>query len=246
MLISKISKIVGYFDIYRLSFTGNPLWEGDIPMGEISQEMIKKITVEVLKRLTEGNDDESIPIGVSNRHIHLSQDDLEILFGQGYELTKLKDLKQPGQFAAEERVAVIGPKGKFENVRILGPTRAQTQLEISLSDGFKLGIKAPVRESGKIEETPGITIKGPKGSIQKYRGVIAALRHIHMPREYAEKYGFEDNSMVNVLAEGTRKVVFYNVLIRVSEKYALEMHVDTDEANAAGLSNGDKVKIIRD
>ncbi|WP_432666512.1 phosphate propanoyltransferase [Wukongibacter baidiensis] len=215
-------------------------------MGEINQEIIRKITIEVLKRLAEGNDEESIPIGVSNRHIHLSQEDLEILFGQGYKLTKLKDLKQPGQFAAEEKVTVIGPKGKFENVRILGPTRAKTQIEISLTDGFKLGIKPPVRESGKIEDTPGITIKGPKGSIQKYRGVIAALRHIHMPKEYAEKYGLEDNSMVNVVADGVRKVAFYNVLIRISEKYALEMHIDTDEANAAGLSNGDKVKIIRD
>ncbi|WP_432403191.1 phosphate propanoyltransferase [Wukongibacter sp. M2B1] len=215
-------------------------------MGEINQKMIKRITFEVLKRLSEINDNESIPIGVSNRHIHLSQEDLEILFGPDYNLTKLKDLKQPGQFAAEERVTVIGPKGKFEDVRILGPTRAKTQLEISLTDGFKLGIRPPVRESGKIEDTPGITIKGPKGSIQKYKGVIAALRHIHMPRKYAEKYGFEDNSMVDVVAEGIRKVAFYNVLIRVSEKYALEMHIDMDEANAAGLSNGDRVKIIRD
>lgn len=215
-------------------------------MDEINQEMIKRITIEVLNRLAEDNDEESIPIGVSNRHIHLSEEDLEILFGQDYSLTKLKDLKQPGQFAAQERVTIIGPKGKFENVRILGPTRAKTQIEVSLTDGFKLGIKPPIRESGKLEDTPGITIKGPKGSIQKYRGAIAALRHIHMPREYAEKYGFKDNSMVNVVADGIRKVAFYNVLIRISEKYALEMHIDTDEANAAGLSNGDRVKIIGD
>ncbi len=215
-------------------------------MGEINQDMIKKIIIEVLNRLYQGSNDEYIPIGVSNRHIHLSKEDLEILFGKGYELNKLKDLKQPGQYAAKETISVIGPKGQFEKVRILGPVRSQTQLEISLSDGFTLGIKPPVRESGKVDDTPGITLKGPKGIIQKHKGAIAALRHIHMPKDYAEKYGFEDNSLVNVVTNGSRKVVFYNVLVRVSDKYDLEMHVDTDEANAAGLSNNDKVTIMRD
>lgn len=214
-------------------------------MGEINQEMIKRIAVEVLNRMSKETDDESIPIGVSNRHIHLSKEDLGILFDEGYELTKLKDLKQPGQYAAKETITVIGPKGKFDSVRILGPVRNNTQLEVSLSDSFKLGIKTPVRESGKLDDTPGITLKGPKGTIQKNEGVIVALRHIHMPKDYAERYGFEDNSMVNVISNGIRKVAFYNVLVRVSNKYSLEMHVDTDEANAAGLSTGDTVTIVR-
>lgn len=213
-------------------------------MNYINQDMIKKIAMEVLNRLGEIGDDESIPIGVSNRHIHLSKEDLEILFGEGCRLTKLKDLKQPGQFAANETIAVIGPKGNFEKVRILGPVRSKTQLEISLTDGYKLGIKPPVRESGKIDKTPGITLKGPKGTIKKYCGVIAALRHIHMPMEYAKKYGFKDNSRVNVITSGVREVVFHNVLVRVSDKYVLEMHLDMDEANAAGIVNGDRVKII--
>lgn len=212
-------------------------------MIEMDQETMKKIVIEVLNRLRQGNDDKNIPIGISNRHIHLSKGDLEALFGRGYKLTKLKALKQPGQFAAKETVSVMGPKGRLENIRVLGPLRATTQLELSVTDGFKLGIKPPVRESGKINGTPGMILKGPKGHIEKDKGVIAALRHIHMPREYAERYGYKNNSMVDVVTNGIRRVKFYNVLVRVSDNYALEMHIDTDEANAAMLSNGDTVMI---
>lgn len=206
--------------------------------------LVEKIVRKVIEKINDRDD--HIPVGVSNRHIHLSKVDLESLFGPNYKLTKLKDLRQPGQYAAKETVKVIGPKGVFDKVRILGPTRDLTQLEIALSDGYKLGINPPVRESGKIEDTPGIIIEGPRGRVEKGKGTIAALRHIHMPPQYAEKHGLKDREMVNVLIDGIRKALLYNVLVRVSDKYVLEMHVDIDEANACGLKNGDKVKIIKD
>lgn len=214
-------------------------------MEQFSEDLIRKIVIEVVNKLEEYQYDEFIPVGVSNRHIHLSKEDLEILFGKGYKLTKLRDLKQPGQFAAKETVTIIGSKGSIEKVRILGPVRNKTQLELSITDGFTLGIKLPVRESGKIENTPGVIIKGPKGSVKKNEGAIAALRHIHMSEDYANKFGFKDGDWVSVITDGIRKVVFHNVLVRVSDKYVLEMHIDTDEANAAGLKNGDKVKILK-
>ena len=212
-------------------------------MGEINEALIRRIVLEVEKKLEE--EEGLIPVGVSNRHVHLSQEDLYNLFGYGYELTKFKDLSQPGQFASKETVTIKGPKGKFENVRILGPVRNNTQVEISISDSFKLGIKTPVKESGDIENTPGIIIEGPNGSIEKGKGVIVALRHIHMPEDYAKKRGFKNGEMVTVLSEGIRKTAFYNVLVRVSNKYSLEMHIDIDEANSSGLKNGDKVKVVR-
>lgn len=207
--------------------------------------IIKKVVEEVVKRINGNGEEAFVPIGISNRHIHLSQKDLEVLFGQGYKLTKMKDLKQPGQFAAKETVKVIGPKGFFEGVRILGPVRPETQVEISLSDGFKLGLTAPVRESGKTEDTPSFTIEGPKGSVEKKQGVIAALRHIHIPPTFADKFGLKDKELVNVEINGIRKLVYHNVLIRVSDQFELEMHLDMDEANAGGISNGDLAKILK-
>jgi putative phosphotransacetylase len=204
--------------------------------------LIKEITKRVMIALENCN--AMVPIGISNRHVHISRNDLDILYGRGYELTKLKDLKQPGQYAAAETLTIIGPKGKFEKVRILGPVREETQVEISLSDSFKLGVRPPVTESGKLEGTPGIEITGPLGTIKKDQGVIAALRHIHMPVERAAKLGLKDKVMVDVEIDGIRKSILGNVLVRVSDKYELEMHVDTDEANASSLKNGDLVKII--
>lgn len=210
------------------------------------EELIGKIVAEVVKRLQSQGEEPLVPIGISNRHIHLSQEDLDVLFGKGYQLTKLKDLKQPGQYAAKETVTIIGPKGSFDGVRILGPVRAETQLEISLSDGFKLGIKAPVRESGKIASTPGIIIKGPAGTVEKSQGVIAALRHIHMPPDFANRFGLKDKDFVKVEVGGERKTLFHNVLVRVSDSFALEMHLDTDEANACGVANDDLARIVLD
>lgn len=209
-------------------------------------KIIEKIVAEVVNKLKLQGDDPYVPIGISNRHVHLSLEDLEILFGKGYNLTKMKDLKQPGQYAAQETVTILGPKGKFEKVRILGPVRNETQLEISLSDGFKLGITPPVRESGKTEGTPTFAIQGPAGSVQKPQGVIAALRHIHMPPEFANRFGFSDKEMVKVELEGARKTVFHNVLLRVSDQFELEMHLDMDEANASGVQNADLAKILKD
>ncbi|HQO05103.1 MAG TPA: phosphate propanoyltransferase, partial [Fervidobacterium sp.] len=154
---------------------------------------------------------------------------------------------QPGQFACKEMVTIVGPKGSIENVRILGPERKDTQIEISLTDAFKLGIMPPVRDSGDIEGTPGITIIGPNGKLEKEKGVIIAKRHVHMHPSDAEKFGVKDKDIVKVIVEnGDRKLIFDDVLIRVSEKFALEFHVDTDEANAALLKTGDIVYIVEE
>ena len=185
-----------------------------------------------------------IPVGVSNRHIHLKQIDLEMLFGKGYELTVAKLLSQPGEFAANETVKVTGPKGEFPAVRILGPVRNFTQLEISKTDSFSLGVKAPIRSSGKIEGTPGIKLTGPHGELEITEGVIVAERHIHMTPEDAAAFGVSDGEYVSVKTEGERSLVFNKVLIRVKDSYALDMHIDTDEANASGLKNGDQVEIV--
>lgn len=202
-----------------------------------------EIVKEVVKRLQEMEAVPYVPIGISNRHVHLSQKDLEALFGPGYQLTKMKDLKQPGQFAAKETVVLTGPKGEIQNVRILGPVRGKTQVEISFTDSFKLGVPAPVRESGKIAGTPGLVLTGPAGKLELQEGVIAALRHIHVPPEFAEKFDLHDKEMVEVEVGSVRKTIFQHVLIRVSDKYVLEMHLDTDEANAAGVKNGELGKI---
>lgn len=208
-------------------------------MGQVNDALIENIVAEV-KKIQEG----IVPVGVSNRHVHLNQQDLYELFGEDYRLTNIKDLNQPGQFAAEETVKLKGTKGYLENVRILGPVREKTQIEISISDGFKIGIKPPIRKSGDIKNTPGIIIKGPKGCVNKDEGVIAASRHIHMPKNYSKIFGLKDKDIITVLSQGVRKVAFYNVLVRVSDNSYLEMHIDIDEANSSGLKNGDEVKIL--
>jgi putative phosphotransacetylase len=186
-----------------------------------------------------------VPVGVSNRHVHLTQTDLEILFGTGYNLTVKKDLSQPGQFAAEETVDLIGPKRSIPKVRILGPVRPQTQVEISLTDSFTLGLTAPVRDSGNLKGTPGIIVKGPKGQIEVEEGVIVAQRHLHLHDSEAEALGLKDQDYVQVKVEGPRGLVFDQVLVRVSPKFKKDLHLDIDEANAAGLKTGDQVRIIK-
>ncbi|WP_222708666.1 phosphate propanoyltransferase [Paenibacillus sp. N3.4] len=179
-----------------------------------------------------------IPIGVSNRHIHLSPEAVERLFGSKDALTPMKELSQPGQFACKETVTLIGPKGKIDRVRILGPARGETQVEISLFDGFTLGINPPIRDSGDIEGTPGITIQGPRGQLQISKGVIAASRHIHMHPSDAQRFGVNHGERVKVQIDGVRGMILDHVLIRVSEKYRLDMHIDLDEANAGHVKNG--------
>jgi len=179
-----------------------------------------------------------IPIGVSARHVHLSQHDVEALFGEGYRLTPRVYLSQPGQYACEETVNLIGPKGKIERVRILGPPRRETQVEIARTDQYRLGIDAPIRSSGDLDGSPGITIEGPKGSITIPKGVICSVRHIHMSPEDALRFGLRDKDVVMVRVEGERPLIFGDVLVRVKPDFRLDMHIDTDEANAAGIVTG--------
>ncbi len=207
-------------------------------------KLIQEIVKNVMQQIND-YDQLKIPIGVSNRHVHVSREDLDQLYGVGYELTKKSDLGQPGQFAANETVIVRGPKGEFKNVRILGPVRAESQVEISLTDGFQLGVKAPIKESGQLDNTPGVTLIGPNGSVDMPKGTIVALRHIHMTPEQAAKLGLKDKDVVEVETFGERAGVLGNVLVRVSDKFALEMHVDIDEANACSLKNKDYVVIKR-
>ncbi|WP_256761590.1 phosphate propanoyltransferase [Cohnella sp. WQ 127256] len=185
-----------------------------------------------------------IPVGVSARHIHLAQEHVEILFGAGSNLTEFKPLSQPGQFAANETVAVYGPKGSFPKVRILGPARKATQLEVSRTDAFALGLKPPLRESGSIDDTPGIRIVGPVGEVTVDKGVIVAARHIHFHTTDAERWGIADKQMLKVRVGGDRGVVFEQVLARVSDQFALDMHIDTDEGNAANVNTGDFGEIV--
>lgn len=185
-----------------------------------------------------------VNVGLSNRHIHLSEEHLETLFGKGYTLTELKPLSQPGQYAAEEVVDVVGPKGTLSKIRILGPVRKKTQLEVSMADARTMGVVAPIRDSGDLEGSPGCRLIGPKGEVEISEGVIVAARHIHMTPEDAAKFNVKDKDFVRVETEGERGVIFKNVLIRVSPSYFLEMHIDIEEGNAAGLKNGDSVELI--
>jgi putative phosphotransacetylase len=189
--------------------------------------------------------DQSIPVGISNRHIHLSKEHLEVLFGQGYELTEMKPLSQPGQYAAKETVTIKGPKGEFPRVRVLGPVRGETQVEISRTDSFAIGVKPPIRDSGDIEGTPGIIIIGPQGKVELEKGVIIACHHVHFHPTDAERFGVEDGEKIKLITSGERAVVFENVLVRVHPSYALDCHLDTDEGNAAGLNTGDSVEMIQ-
>lgn len=186
-----------------------------------------------------------VPCGVSNRHLHLSQPDLETLFGPGAQLTVFRELKQPGQYAAEEVVNLVGPKGTIKNVRVLGPVRKQTQVEVSKTDSFVLGIKPPVRDSGDLKGSAPIILEGPKGRVELTEGVILAVRHVHLHTSEAAIIGAKDKELLQVRVGGERALVFEHVLARVHEQFALEFHVDTDEANAAGLKNGDEVELVR-
>ena len=188
--------------------------------------------------------DACIPVGVSGRHLHLSREHLDALFGPGYELTKKKDLSQPGQFAAEETVDIMTTKGAFTRVRILGPVRKETQIEMALTDSVKLGITPPLRDSGNLAGSPGVVLVGPNGTITLDQGAIIALRHIHMTPAQAEEFGVQDKDVVQVECPGDRAMIMGQVLVRVSDQFALEFHVDTDEGNAAGLKSGEKVRIV--
>ena len=185
-----------------------------------------------------------VPIGVSARHIHLTQEHVEVLFGKGYQLTKKKEL-MGGQFASNETVTIVGIKLRaIENVRVLGPVRKQTQVEISATDAIKLGVKAPIRESGNVAGSAPIAVVGPKGALYLKEGCIIAMRHIHMSPRDAMAAGVHDGDIVSVKADNERGTIFNHVKIRVDDSFTLEMHIDTDEANAAKIATGDTVRII--
>ncbi len=207
---------------------------------------IAALVNKVIENVKTGSDEGDVPVGVSNRHIHLTREHVEILFGKGYQLTKIKDLSQPGQFACKEQLTLVGPSMRaIEGVRVLGPERKKSQVEISRTDSFTLKVKPPVRESGDVAGSAPVTIIGPKGIVTLSEGCIIANRHIHMSVEEGEKYGVKDGEYVDVEMGGERRSLFYDVQIRVHPDFRLEMHVDTDDANAAGIGNGSKVKIIK-
>ena len=191
-------------------------------------------------------DEGDVPVGVSNRHIHLTREHVEILFGKGYELNPVKDLSQPGQYACKECLTIVGPSLRpIEKVRVLGPERKASQVEISRTDSFVLKVKPPVRESGDIKGSAPVTIIGPKGIVTLDEGCIIANRHIHMSLDEGAAFGLKDGDYVDVEAYGERRTMFYDVQVRVHKDFRLEMHIDTDDANAAGIGNGAKVKLIK-
>jgi putative phosphotransacetylase len=221
------------------------------------EKIIQAVIEEVLKTYKSTNvekcedlektplNDGGIKVGVSQRHIHLSQDDLEKLFGKGYELTPMKVLMGK-EFAAKEVVTLVGKSLKaVENVRVLGPVRKNTQVEISRTDTFVLKVSPPVRPSGEIENSEKIVVVGPKGVIYLNEGVIIANRHIHMTPDSAKEHNVVDNDVVDVIIDGVKPTKFYDVQIRVRDDFNTEMHIDTDDANSSGLKNGDNVRIVK-
>ena len=209
---------------------------------------VERITRMVLQTIENAGAEKkrmTVPVGVSARHIHLTQEDVEKLFGAGYQLTKKKDL-MGGQFAANEQCTIVGLKLRaIENVRILGPVRSRSQVEISATDAMKLGVAAPIRESGNVAGSAPIAVVGPKGVIYLEEGCIIAMRHIHMSPADAMAAGVADGDIVSVKADNERGTVFNQVKIRVNNSFTLEMHIDTDEANASRIKTGDMVTIVR-
>jgi putative phosphotransacetylase len=186
-----------------------------------------------------------IPAAASGRHVHLCRAHVEALFGSGYQLKTLRPLSQPGQYACKEKIAVVGPKGRIEGVRILGPERPETQVEISMTDTFKLGIKPAIRMSGDTAGTPGCTLIGPAGEVKLVEGVIVAARHLHISTEEAAAYGLKNGDVVSVKKNGPRETTFGGILVRSGDAHSLELHIDTDEANAAAIKNGELLELIR-
>ena len=216
--------------------------------GKLETREIEFITKAVLAAMDKQKSDEKgyvVPVGVSARHVHLTQEHVEILFGEGYQLTKKKDL-MGGQFASNETVTIVGIKLRaIENVRVLGPVRKASQVEISSTDALKLGIKAPIRESGDVAGSAPIALVGPKGALYLKEGCIVAMRHIHMSPADALAAGVHDGDIVSGKADNERGTIFNQVKIRVNPSFTLEMHIDTDEANASKIATGDTVTIIK-
>lgn len=206
------------------------------------QNLLNNIVDEVLKKFKENN---FIEIEASGRHVHLSKQDLETLFGKNYVLTKVKELSQPGQYACKERVDIIGPKGTIKNVVVLGPVRSETQVEVSLTDARILGVNAPIKLSGDIENTPSIKIATPTAIVEKDKGIIVAKRHIHVEEKDKEKFNVSDGEIVKVKVFSDRPLIFDDVVVRISPNFKTYMHIDYDEANACAFKNGTFGMIIK-
>ncbi len=208
----------------------------------MNDKLVNDITEQIsLRQIREKH---PVVCNISNRHMHITREDLDKLFGSGYELKIKGKLMQPGEFAAEETVRIVGPKGAIDKVRLLGPVRKATQIEISITDKFVLGVDAPVRQSGDIKNSAPIKVIGPKGEIELKEGVIVAKRHVHMTTADAQLLKIKDGDILRIKTFGERSVIFENVVARVGAQMILECHLDTDEANAAALKNGDEVVIL--
>lgn len=207
-------------------------------MSTIVETYVDKIVDELKKKLF-------IEVEASGRHVHLSKKDLNTLFGEGYQLTKAKDLSQPGQFACNERVTISGPKGAIKNVIILGPERKDTQVEVSLTDALALGIKPPIRLSGDVEDSPGVVIINGDRKVEINQGIIVAKRHIHMLPEDAQRFGVEDGEVVKIKVFGLRPLIFDDVVVRISKNFRTFVHIDYDEANACGFKKGTFALILK-
>jgi acetate kinase len=231
----------GFDEVCRISTDDSKVAALVVPTDEermMAREALRTLSRSYITRVLEAQKQQPFMVEVSAHHIHLTQEHVEALFGKGHQLTKHADLSQPGQYACKEQLAIVGPKGRIERVRVLGPTRKYTQIEIAMTEQFKIGVHPPIRESGDIADSPGCTLESPAGSVKVDRGVICALRHVHMTPEDALRYGVRDKSVVRVRITGERELVFGDVLVRVDPSFALAMHIDTDEANAASVETG--------
>jgi len=231
----------GFDEISRITTDGSKVAVLVVPTDEermMAREALRTLSRSYIARVLEAQKQVPFLVEVSAHHIHLTQEHVEALFGQGHQLTQHAALSQPGQYACKEQLAIVGPKGRIERVRVLGPARKYTQVEIAMTEQFKLGVHPPIRESGDIADTPGCTLEGTAGSVKLDRGVICALRHVHMTPEDALRYGVRDKSFVRVRVAGDRELIFGDVLVRVDPNFALAMHIDTDEANAANVQTG--------
>jgi len=230
-------------EVYRITTNDSRVAALVVPTDEermMAREAMRTVSRQYVTSVLKAQKHQPFLVEVSAHHIHLTQEHVEALFGKGHQLTKQSELSQPGQYACKEQLAVVGPKGRIERVRVLGPVRKYTQIEIAMTEQFKLGVQPPIRESGDIADTPGCTLESPTASVKVDRGVICALRHIHMTPEDALRYGVRDKSFVRVRIDGDRELVFGDVLVRVDPSFALAMHIDTDEANAANIRTGEQ------
>ena len=228
-------------EISRISTDDSKVTVLVVPTDEermMAREALRALSRSYITRVLDAQKRQPFLVEISAHHIHLTQEHVEALFGKGHQLTKHADLSQPGQYACKEQLTIVGPKGRIERVRILGPARKYTQVEIAMTEQFKLGIHPPIRESGDVANTPGCTLESPTGSVPIDQGVICALRHVHMTPEDALRYGVRDKSFVRVRIAGDRELIFGDVLVRVDPSFKLAMHIDTDEGNAANVKTG--------